>query len=207
MAPITPNARTWTLRLKHHKTTLLLHVDPIQKLSSLRAELLSALHQTNPSGNLDGHKIPQNADEIVLAKPVDANDLSLGWERLEMKGMFGAEQEESGKGKGKAAASVTSTPGAGAKAKAGASGKMTDCPQGSGLRDGGIVAFRFKSEEDGSDEANGNGAEAEDEDIEVAEEDKRGVAPERWDVVVPTIEETYAEEDASRLVAEEGNGG
>ena len=82
MPPITPNARTWTLRAKHHKTTLLLHVDPIQKLSSLRVELLSALHQTHPAGELEGHKIPQDANEIVLARPVDANDLSLGWEGL-----------------------------------------------------------------------------------------------------------------------------
>lgn len=198
MAPITPNSRTWTLRLKHHRTTILLHADPIQKLSSLRTELLLALRETNPSGELDGYKIPQNADEIILAKPLDINDLSAGWERLEQKASFADDTDAStpdGKGKGKAKAAVTAVPGAGAgaKGKAGAN-KLTDCPQAVGLRDGGIVAFRFRSE----DVEAGSGKDGVEEGFEMLEEDKREEA-EKWDVVVPTIEETYAEEDGAAI--------
>lgn len=189
MHSITPNSRTWTLRLKHHKTTILLHVDPIQKLSSLRADLLLALQQTNPSGELNSHPIPHNADDIILAKPIDINDLSQGWERLEQKTSFAEDADGGSTGKGKGKAAVTATPGKGkaAAVTAGANGKLLDCPQGAGLRDGGIVAFRFSSEEvrqDGTEE----------DDFAMLEQDQRGEA-EKWDVVVPTIEETYAEQD------------
>lgn len=196
MAPIQPNSRTWTLRLKRHRTTILLHADPIQKLSSLRAELLLALQQTNPSGELDGHAIPQNVDDIILAKPVDINDLSAGWERLEQKASFADDSDVTtpdGKGKGKAKAAVTAVPGAGAKGKAGAA-KLMDCPQGAGLRDGGVVAFRFRAE----DEEHGPRKGEVEEGFEMLDEDKMGEA-ETWDVVVPTIEETYAAEDGAVL--------
>ena len=206
MPPINPNARTWTLRLKHHRTTILLHADPIQKLSSLRAELLNALHQTNPPGMLDGYQIPQNADDIILARPVDINDLSAGWERLESKTPFEDANGNAGEGKGKGkAAAVMTTPGsgAGAKGKGGKDAKMTDCPQGVGLRDGGVLAFRFRSE----DEAGTSGRrEVGDDEFEVLEEDRA----EKWDVVVPTIEDTYAEEDAmpaETAVGAEGRAG
>lgn len=195
MPPITPNSRTWTLRLKHHKTTILLHADPIQKLSSLRAELLLALQRTNPDGTLNGHTIPQSADDIILAKPVDINDLSQGWERLERKAPFADDTDgdvgSKGKGKGKASA-VTATPGA--KGKGSANSKTTDCPQGVGLRDGGIAAFRFRSEQEGQVRK----GEADDEFV-MLEEDQQGLGAEGevWDVVVPTIEETYAEEDGA----------
>lgn len=184
MPPIQPNARTWTLRLKHHKTTILLHADPIQKLSSLRAELLAALQQTNPSGELNGHPIPTSADDILLARPVDINDLRQGYTRLEQKTPFADDADAKGKGK---ASTAVATPGAGAKGK----GKLTDCPQGVGLRDGGVVAFRFRGEDDGV-----KGDRDGEEGFEMLEEDREG-GGEAWDVVVPTIEETYAEEDGA----------
>lgn len=201
MPSITPNSRTWTLRFKHHKTTILLHAEPIQKLSSIRADLLAALQQTNPSGELNGQKIPQNPDDIILARPADINDLSQGWERLEQKAPFADEANDSdakGKGKGKA---ITSTPGSGAgKTKAGA--QMKDCPQGAGLRDGSIVAFKFRSEDRELRES-----EAED-DFVMLDEDREGVeGRDGFDVVVPTIEETYAEEDAAAVEAAAGRGG
>lgn len=90
-----------------------------------------------------------------------------------------------GKGKGKATA-VSSKAVGGRNAKA----QLKDCPQGAGLRDHGIVAFKFKK-------ADGDVVisieEDEDEGIAVAREDMEGVE-EEWDVVVPSFEETYGEE-------------
>ena len=45
-----PPPRTWCLRFKLNRTTILLHVDAQQPFASIRAELLSALRATNPSG-------------------------------------------------------------------------------------------------------------------------------------------------------------
>ena len=181
MPSITPGPRTWTLRFKTNRTTILLHVDPLQTLSSVKSELLKAVQQTNPNGRLNGYEIPQNADEIQLARPADINDLSLGWENLEPRNEFpDGEEPESGKGKGKAGAS--------SKSAGKASSKLKDCPQGAGLRDGGVVAFKFRRPEDEEDE---RAKEDEDGDEGIVVESER---PEEWDVVVPTMEETYADQ-------------
>lgn len=159
---VTPSSRTWTLRFKHNTRTVLLEVDPLQKLSDVRAELLHALVETNPDGTFNGKEIPKNADHIQLGSANDRNDLSKGYTSLSSD----FEQiEESGKGKGKATAG---------KAKPGSS-SAKDCPQGVGLKNGDIVAFKFA----GDDGVPGD----EDEILE------------QWDVVVPSIEETYREDD------------
>ncbi|KAK3676700.1 hypothetical protein LTR78_003476 [Recurvomyces mirabilis] len=180
-----PNPQTWTLRLKHSRTTILLHVSPLQPFSSVRTELLRALHQTNPSGILNSHEIPQHESEVLLARPVDNNDLSLGWETLEAEkqgegGEEGGVVKEDKKGKGKAGAVVGA-------AKSGGN-KATDCPQGAGLRDGGVLAFKFRSEVDVEKSKRREGGDAViDIDAEILNENK----PEQWDVIVPSMEETY----------------
>ncbi|KAK4503748.1 hypothetical protein PRZ48_004663 [Zasmidium cellare] len=161
-----PNPRTWTLRFKHHRTTLLIEVDPLQHLSEVRAELLQALNETNPSGELNGQPIPKNPDEIQLGRAVDRNNLTLGYVTIE-KEEEGT--EVSGKGKGK------STAGSGTKS---AAGQMKECPQGAGLRNADVVAFRFSN--------------ATDDGWEIVE----GV--EKWDVKIPTMEETYGDEDGQQ---------
>ncbi|KAK3725858.1 hypothetical protein LTR37_000006 [Vermiconidia calcicola] len=172
-----PNPRSWTLRFKYNRNTFLLHIDPLQALSSVKQELLKAVQQTNPNGTLNGHTIPPNADEILLARPIDINDLSAGWESIEPRsGDVDGDASASGKGKGKATATNKGT-------SAGA--KLKDCPQGAGLRDGGVVAFKFKADEREKVEQNG--------DFVVAVEDEE-VAREEWDVVVPSVEETYGDE-------------
>ncbi|KAK5722753.1 hypothetical protein LTR15_005986 [Elasticomyces elasticus] len=186
---IRPKPTTWILRFKHHRTTVLLHVDPLQSLAAIRAELLKAVTQTNPSGRLNGHTIPQDANEVLLARPSDSQDLSLGWESLEVHEVEGASRED-GKGKGKAV--VGSSTGA----KRGSKDKLVDCPQAVGLQDGGVVAFKFRSEFTAA-------ARDEDEGIEVDEEyggldgetlvGEGAGTPEKWDVVVPTMEETYGD--------------
>ena len=124
--------------------------------------------------------IPGTADEIELARPADINDLSAGWEPLEPKGEKD-DAADGGKGKAKAASSSKT------KSKD-AAGKNTlkDCPKGAGLRDGGIVAFKFREKDEDEDEwekVEGG------DDAEIVVKEKE----ERWDVVVPSVEETYGE--------------
>jgi hypothetical protein len=188
--PTNSSPSTWTLRFKQHRSTFLLHTDPLQSFSAVKKELLIALSETNPSGIFNDQSIPKNADDILFAKPVDINDLNAGWELLQLNDR----EEASGKGKGKA--------GATAKAGGKVSNQLKDCPQGAGLRDGSVVAFKFRSAED--DQRQNTGQEGEDDEIVVAEEDMKRV--EQWDVIVPTMEESYGEQPLGEAVGDEGTG-
>lgn len=97
------------------------------------------------------------------------------------------DEEGSGKGKGKASL--------GAAKAASASKGVNDCPQGAGLRDGGVVAVRFRlAEEKARRQRLLEGS------LDVDEIAKEGMGDdEKWDVVVPTMEETYGEEDAAEM--------
>ncbi|KAK5130565.1 hypothetical protein LTR08_001945 [Meristemomyces frigidus] len=173
------NSTTWTLRCKHHRTTLLLHVDPLQPLSSVRAELLKALQQTHPSGTLNGAVIPDHEADILLARQLTHDDLSLSWEALDQDNELGNADEQSAKGKGKVGG------------RAAKSNKLTDCPQGAGLRDGGVVAFKFRSRAARvMEDSDGEEQESLDGETLVG-----APVAERWDVVVPTMEETYRDEE------------
>ncbi|KAK4542852.1 hypothetical protein LTR36_006041 [Oleoguttula mirabilis] len=182
------NSTTWTLRFKHHRTTILLHVDPLQSLSSVRAELLKAVQQTCRDGQLNGQSIPDSETDVLLARPVDINDLTAGWEPLDRDDDLATaleEEKSSSKGKGKAGISKTKP------------AKLTDCPQGAGLRDGGVVAFKFKlraqpaaAERDAVEDSDDEEWEKLDGETLVGEADA-----EKWDVVVPTMEETYRDEE------------
>lgn len=167
--PPKPTPATWTLRFKHSNLTIFLEVEPLQKLSAIRSELLQALQQSNPSGKVNGHPIPQNADDILLGRAIDRNKLSLGYTDVDKDA---TESSADVGGKGKAAVGAL-------KAKPGG-GKLTDCPQGAGFRNGDVVAFKFRGDEDVDD------------------------VVEKWDVKIPTMEETYADEDAA--VEDEGLG-
>lgn len=193
MAPaILPSPRSWILHFKHHRSTILLHVDPLQKLSSVRTELLAALYATQPSGLFNGHRIPDGEGEVILARPRDQNDLSAGWEKIGEDEDDELVPEEDKKGKGKAVVGSASAKGKASK------DKITDCPQGVGLRDGGIVAFRFRSEAEGARKEEDEGIDVDEEDEKLDGETLVG-EPEKevWDVVVPTMEETYGEEGAA----------
>ncbi|KAK0251091.1 hypothetical protein LTR01_005228 [Friedmanniomyces endolithicus] len=178
---IRPKSSTWILRFKHHRTTILLHVDPLQEFTSIRAELLKAIQQTCPHG------------ELLLARPLDSNDLSLGWKALSKEAGEGAEAE--GKGKGKAPVAMANS------GKKVVKGKPTDCPQAVGLRDGDMVAFRFRSEV-------GTATKDQDE-VDKGEQDGETVVGdsgvrEKWDVVIPTLEDTYG--DSLPLAGDGGDG-
>lgn len=170
--------RTWTLRFKHHRSTILLHVDPLQNFPSIRAELLKAVKQTHPDGELNGISIPASANDILLARPVDGNNLNAGWKQLEKDDDALFAEDEKGKGKGKVSV---------AKAKGRES--VGGCPKDAGLSNGGIVALKFREEMVGSVDGGEDGEGDLEGDTLVGE-------PERWDVVVPTVEETYGDQDA-----------
>lgn len=175
--PINLNTHTWTIRFKHQRTTVLLHVDPQQQLDSVRAELLKALGQVCPDGTLHGHRLPDSETDILLAVPTDINDLSLGWDAIDRdEAVENAIEEEKGSGKGKGKAGATG------KGKASA-GRSSECPQTVGFRDGGIVAFKFKTQRETEREGN----------MATDEALVSGSEKEHWDVVVPTLDETYAE--------------
>jgi hypothetical protein len=124
-----PDPLTWTVRLKHHKTTILLHVEPLLLLSTLKEELLAVLREIAPDG-FNGYQLPSSASEIRLGRPVDPFDISLGWEPLEppneLDDPFNIDEDESLKGKAKRLESENL--------------------KAYGIKDNAVLAFRFKSE-------------------------------------------------------------
>lgn len=117
------------MRLKKHKSTILLHVEPLQLLSTVKEDLLAILKDIAPNG-FNGTPLPNSASEIELAKPVDPLDISLGWEPLapsdELEDPFNIDEDEAPKGKGKSLESENL--------------------KAYGLKDNAVLAFRFKSE-------------------------------------------------------------
>jgi len=140
----------WTLRFKHHKNTTLLHVDPLQSMASVKEELLRALKDTHPNGRLSsGLVIPDNTTDLVLGKAKDIHDLTNGgWELVYTND---ASLNEANKKKV----------------------SPDDCPRGVGLKDGSVVAYKFKSEE----------LNMEDEALDMGDDD------DRWDVIIATYDE------------------
>ncbi|KAJ4991172.1 hypothetical protein SVAN01_03300 [Stagonosporopsis vannaccii] len=139
----TPSPQTWTLRLKSHRTTILLHIDPLQSFASIKSTLLTALTETGISVNEASPPLPlpASASDIQLGRPVDPLDASQGfvlgeWETPVSDEEVAIEEEGSGKGKGKAA--VKGGKGKDADAK--------DCPKGAGLKDGAVLAFRWEGD-------------------------------------------------------------
>jgi hypothetical protein len=193
-----PPPRTWCLRFKLNRTTILLHVDAQQPFASIRAELLSALRATNPSGILTGtlrdgtpveYPLPDNPEDIALAKPRDINDLNAGWETIGdvNEGLFFDEEfggsTGKGRGKGKEVAGA---------AKQGLAKNVNDCPQGAGLRDGGAVAVRFRLADEKARRQRLIDGEL---DVDEIAREGMGIDDLPWDVVVPTMEETYGDEE------------
>ena len=91
------------------------------------------MNATNPSGTFKDKSIPTDADDILLAKPKDSQDLRKGWQALAVPTSDG---EDDAKGK---------------KKMTGMGGKL-DCPQGVGLKNASCLAFKFKDHSGASDE-------------------------------------------------------
>ncbi|KZM24901.1 hypothetical protein ST47_g3914 [Ascochyta rabiei] len=135
----TPTQQTWTLRLKSHRTTILLHIDPLQTFSSIKATLHTALSETGLQASEHGPCIalPSSPDDIKLGRPIDPLDPSHGFELGEWEEQGDEDEDEDsadgeGEGKGKG------------KGRAGEKrGEVKECPKGAGLKDGAVLAFRW----------------------------------------------------------------
>lgn len=170
-----PDPTTLTLRLKYHKTTILLHVSQLATLSQLKAELFHALQETCPRGfpllgpdpdTVEEYKpLPTSADEIVFGLPKNIVDPHGGWKRIAAPAILS--EDENGKGK-KAQTSVEET------------------VKGAGIKDGMALAFKWGDEatlQSGGDEAM----------VMDGEEDV--LEEEEWDVVIPRYEDVYGVEN------------
>ena len=99
--------------------------------------------------------IPSDASHITFGVPVDKNDFSKGWVKLEIPE---TEVDDGNSGK---------------KKVGGKKSILNASPQGAGLRDGAVLAFRFL--ESGTSEDDGG------------LDDDVG----SWDVVIPNYEDEY----------------
>ncbi|KAI4188599.1 MAG: hypothetical protein L6R41_002027 [Letrouitia leprolyta] len=125
----TPNPQHWTLRFKHHKTTVLLFVAPHQSFTSVKEDLLHAIKATRVT-EINGNPLPSNLEDVIFGVPIDGNDPSQGWINLEIP-----ELEEDGGKKGNKNPSV-----------------LNATPIGAGLKDGMALAFKFRKQTSGGDE-------------------------------------------------------
>lgn len=176
MAFTSPSAQTWTLRFKSHKTTVLLHVDPLQTFSAIKEQLYRALEETGlKDGDSKVITLPASPADIELGRPVNTNDPHKGFQLGEWE-YSPLEEDEADdlKGKGKA------KPGRPKTTSAIGADSVKDCPKGAGLRDGAVLAFRWKE----------NGSQADD-DIERSD----GRKVDMWGVKLASYEDNYGVEN------------
>lgn len=127
-----PDPQKWTLRFKQHKTTILLFVDQAQSFTSIKKDLLGAIAKTGRT-ELNGHPLPTDPEDVILGVPVERNDPSRGWMRLDIP-----ETEVKVNGASKRVGGKKSV--------------LNSSPLGAGLRDGAMLAFRFQEGGAGVDE-------------------------------------------------------
>ncbi|CAF9918684.1 MAG: hypothetical protein HETSPECPRED_003832 [Heterodermia speciosa] len=157
----------WTLRFKYHRTTIILLVAPTASFSTIKSSLLTSIRATGlTSIPPDPSPIPTSPDDVILGLPLDRNELDKGWidllipeeDSTDTSGGQGAGKGKKEKGTGVRKGSV-----------------LNESPLGAGLRDGDVVAFRWRKE---------RGEEGE------------------WDVVIPSFDEEdeeYEAEEAARM--------
>ncbi|KAL8840900.1 MAG: hypothetical protein Q9170_001164 [Blastenia crenularia] len=146
MPSTTPTPQHLTLRFKRGKDTIILLVHPHEPLTTVKSNILQALESTIPSSSsYDG-----TPEDIILGVPVDPNDPNGGggWIDLEIPPESGDEGEgEEGSRKEKKKMST----GKGGKKKGEANGVLNDTAIGAGLKDGMVLAFRFRRDAGGFD--------------------------------------------------------
>ena len=137
MAPTTASPLTWTLIFKNHKTATLLHADPLQTFESLKEELIRALRETHPDGRINGFEIPSTASNVLLARPNDIYNLDKGFTSVTDKDgniITGGEEPRTKR--------KSVEPGLKIKEA---------CPKAAGLKDGVILAYKFRTENEVED--------------------------------------------------------
>lgn len=188
-----PSPQSWTLRLKSRKTTVLLHVDPLHTFSTIKSQLYAALQDTGfkDSDGTETTSLPPSPSDIQLGVPVSKDDPRLGFQLGEWEySSLEEDDTEDVKGKGKAKAGRPKKPG-----DAAGVGSVKDCPKGAGLRDGAVLAFRWRG--DGND-----WLDEEDEDLDMegdATKGGSGKKPNMWGVKLATFEDSYGVENETDL--------
>jgi len=186
MTSTAPSPQTWTLRLKHGKTTILLHADPLQTFTSLKETLHTALQETTLTNPDTGAAIPlpPSPTAYQLGVPVNPAEPNRGfqlgvWEISEDDD----DNADGAKGKGKGKAN-----GGSRKVEVGP-GSVKNCPKGAGLRDGAVLAVRWR----------GDGAGWEDEESEDELEGLRVKKGDMWGVRLASFEDGYGVENEGDL--------
>lgn len=118
----------WTLRFKQHKTTILLYAYPGQSFTSIKKDLLDAISSTGLKA-IDGHDLPSDPEDVILGVPIDKNDIDRGWKEL----LIPEADNEIDAHKSK---------------KVKKDSIFNSSPLGAGLKDGAMIAFRFKADEE-----------------------------------------------------------
>lgn len=103
-----------------------------QSFNSIKHDLLEAISATGIR-DIDGVPLPSNPEAIVFGLPVDKNDISKGWVPLKIPEV----KDGDAKGKGVKKGSV-----------------LNENPLGAGLKDGALLAFKFREggDDDGLDD-------------------------------------------------------
>lgn len=119
-----PDALSWTLLFKKHKTTVLLMLPPQETIVNTKSALVNALRARGLT-DVNGDPLPEDPSDVEFGVAVDRNDLEKGWTRLEVEAPEFADAEELKRNAGKKPSGSLSL-------------------QGADLRNGQSIAFRFK---------------------------------------------------------------
>jgi len=154
-----------TLLFKHHKSTTVLSVPPMQPFPQIKSLLLAALRSRNittmPNSTIP---LPTSPEDLELGVLADRKDPSKGWVPMEIK------EQEVADAKG------------GKRKLGGRKSALNESPLGAGLVDGSWVAYRIKPAR--QEKENETHVEEKDviEDVDIDEDPG-------WDVVLPSFEE------------------
>lgn len=118
----------WTLRLKLHKTTVMLLVNPTQSFLSIKQELLEAIRATGRN-DIAGNVLPSDPEDVLLGVPIDKNNPGRGWVNLRIPEANDGDDGKRPKGVKKDSV-------------------FNSSPSGAGLKDGAMIAFKFKAHEE-----------------------------------------------------------
>ncbi|KAL8675193.1 MAG: hypothetical protein Q9168_000446 [Polycauliona sp. 1 TL-2023] len=132
-----------TLRFKCHKTTIILLVAPHDSLTSIKSKLLDALKVANIT-EIQGRPLPKDLDHVLLGVPIDLNNPGEGWTNLEIPEKDDTEEPKR-------------------------SSVLNASPMGAGVKDGSVLAFKFRGD--------------------ASDVDNMEMGDNEWDVVLPTFDD------------------
>lgn len=122
-----PDKHHWTLRFKCHKTTVFLFVNDNQPFASIKSDLLEAIKATGIQ-DVNGTPLPLSSEDIILGVPIDKKRIDKGWVSMEIPDI-GDDQTPESKSKARRKSTV-----------------FNAHPLGAGLKDGDMLAFKFRTE-------------------------------------------------------------